>query len=106
MKNQHIVVLVTAKNKLEARKITQGLLKERIVACVNILDGVESHFTWKGKLEHSKETLLVIKAKQKVFEQVVNVVKKLHSYDNPEIIALPIVAGSWPYLKWIDEVVS
>ena len=106
MKNQYIVIFVTAKDKAEARKITQGLLKEKLVACVNIVGGIESHFRWQGKIDKANEVLLVIKTKQKSFEEIVSKVKLFHSYENPEIIALPIIAGSWAYLKWIDEVVS
>jgi len=104
--NQYIVILITTKNKAEAGKIAQGLLKDRLIACANIIDGVESMFWWQGKVDKSKEALMVIKTKRKLFEEVVSKVKLLHSYKNPEIIALPIVAGSWNYLKWIDEVVS
>ena len=106
MKNQYIVIFVTAKNKAEAKKIAQGLLKDSLVACVNMVGGVESYFQWQGKIDKANETLLIIKTKQKSFEKVLSKVKQLHSYDNPEIIALPIVAGSWDYLKWIDEVVA
>lgn len=105
MKNQFIVIYVTVKNKAEAKKITQGLLKARLVACVNVVGAIESHFWWQGKIDQASEVFLIIKTKQKLFEKIVSKVKLLHSYENPEIIALPIVAGSWPYLKWIDEVV-
>lgn len=101
--NQYIVVLITAKNKTEAKKVAQGLLKDRLAACVNILGGVESLFWWQGKIDKGSEALMIIKTKQKSFEKLVSKVKLLHSYQNPEIIALPIVAGSWNYLKWIDE---
>jgi periplasmic divalent cation tolerance protein len=106
MKNQEYnVVFITAKDTIEARKIANGLLKAKLVACVNILDGVESIFRWKGKVDSAREVLMVIKSKQKSFEKIVSKVKLLHSYENPEIIALPIIAGSWNYLKWIEEVV-
>jgi periplasmic divalent cation tolerance protein len=103
MKNQYIVIFVTVKNKTEAKKIALGLLKDKLVACVNIQDGIESYFWWQGRLDSSKEAMLIIKSKQKLFEKIASKVKVLHSYENPEIIALPIVAGSLPYLKWIDE---
>lgn len=103
MKNQYIVVLITAKNKIEAKKIAQGLLQDRLVACVNIIPSVESYFWWQGKVDKSQEILLIAKTKQKLFISIVSKVKKLHSYENPEIIATPIVQGSLPYLKWIDE---
>ncbi|MEI7997891.1 MAG: divalent-cation tolerance protein CutA [Candidatus Omnitrophota bacterium] len=103
---KYIVVLITAKDKVEARKIARALLKLKLVACVNIIDGVESLFRWKGKIDSSQEVMMVVKTKQKFFKKVVSKVKLLHGYQTPEIIALPIVAGCWDYLKWIDEVVS
>ena len=108
MNNQekYIVVLITAKDKVEAKKIALGLLKGKLVACVNIMEGVESLFRWQGKIDSAQESLMVIKTKQKLFKKVVAKVKLLHSYQTPEIIALPIIAGSWDYLKWIDEVVA
>ncbi len=104
--NQYVVILITAKDKTEARKIARGLLKVRLIACANILDGVESLFRWEGKVDKTQEVLMIIKTKRKLFEKIVSKVKLLHSYRTPEIIALPIVAGSWNYLKWIDEVIS
>ena len=105
MKNQYIVIFITAKNKLEAKKIALGLLKAKLVACVNITKDIESHFLWKSKIDSGREVLLIVKSKQKLFQKIVSKVQELHSYENPEIIAMPIIAGSWPYLKWIDEVV-
>ena len=103
MKNQYIVVLITAKDKTQAKKIGQGLLKAKLAACVNIQEGLESFFWWQGKMDSGKETLLIVKTKQNIFEKLVLKVKVLHTYSNPEIIALPIVKGSSNYLKWIDE---
>ncbi|MBI3602442.1 MAG: divalent-cation tolerance protein CutA [Candidatus Omnitrophica bacterium] len=103
--HKYIVIFITAQNKMQAKKIAQGLLKDRLIACANILRGVDSLFWWQGKLDHSREVLLMIKTKQKFFEKVVSKVKLLHSYQTPEIIALPIVAASRDYLKWIDEVI-
>jgi periplasmic divalent cation tolerance protein len=104
--NRYVIVFVTTKNKVEARKIANGLLKDKLIACANILDCVESIFCWKGKIVHSKEALMIIKTQQKLFKKVVTKVKLLHSYQTPEIIALPLIAGSQDYLKWMDEVVK
>ena len=104
--NRSIVVLITAKNKTQARKIAQGLLKDRLMACANIIEGVESMFLWQGKIDKASEVLLIIKTHQKVFDKLVAKVKLLHSYQTPEIIALPVVQGSEDYLKWIEESVS
>ncbi|MFC1594029.1 divalent-cation tolerance protein CutA [Candidatus Omnitrophota bacterium] len=99
----HIVVLVTAANKEEAQKISNGLIQEKLAACVNVIDGVNSIFWWEGKVDSAQETLLVIKTKQSLFEELEKKVKELHSYDCPEIIALSITAGNKAYLDWIDD---
>ena len=98
----HIVIFVTAKDPKEAQKIADGLLKDRLIACANIISGVRSLFRWEGKVDSAKEALLVLKTKKTLFNKVAAKVKLLHSYQTPEIIALPIAAGSKDYLKWID----
>lgn len=99
----HIVVLVTASSKEEARKLASGLLKEKLAACINVIDGLESHFRWQGKIDKAKEALLIIKTKKPLFNKLVKKIKSLHSYEIPEIIALPIIAGYKEYLDWIDD---
>ncbi len=100
---QYVVVFVTAANKKEARKISSVLLNKRIVACTNTIDKIESLFWWKSKLERSKETLLIAKTKRSLLKKLITTVKKLHSYEVPEIIALPILEGYKPYLEWIKK---
>ncbi|HBU08761.1 MAG TPA: cytochrome C biogenesis protein CcdA [Candidatus Omnitrophica bacterium] len=99
----YIVVFITAGSKEEAQKIARGLLEEKLAACVNIIDGVESHFWWQGKIDSAKEALLVIKTKKELFNKLAKKVKSLHSYSVPEIIALPIVTGNTEYLNWIND---
>lgn len=94
---------MTAKDKKEAVKIAQGLLESKLIACANIIDGVQSLFWWQGKIDSSKEVLLVLKTKKFLFKKVSEKVKSLHSYQTPEIIALPIIAGSKDYLNWINS---
>ncbi len=103
MNTRYIVVLVTAKDKKEAGKIARGLLRAKLIACANIIEGVQSLFWWQGKIDSSKEVLLVLKTKKILFRKVLNQVKSLHSYQTPEIIALPLVAGSEDYLAWISS---
>ena len=98
----YIVVLVTAKNKKEAQKIAVNLIKHKLAACVNIVDKIDSLFFWAGKIDRAKESLLVIKSKKEKLTKIIKLVKALHSYEVPEIIALPIIAGDVPYLRWID----
>lgn len=99
----HIVVLVTVSSKKEAQKLASCLLQEKLAACVNVIDGVESHFRWQGKIDKARETLLMIKTKKPLFNKLQERVKSLHSYEVPEIIALPIIAGYKKYLDWIDD---
>lgn len=106
MKIQHIVILITAKDKKEAEKISRGLLEAKLIACANIVDGVRSLFRWQGKIDSSKEVLLILKTKKNLFRKVAAKVKSLHSYQTPEIIALPVIIGSEEYLKWLNSSVA
>ena len=99
----HIVILITTKDKKEAEKIARGLLEAKLIACANIIDGVRSLFWWQGKIDSSQEVLLILKTKKTLFKKVEKKVKSLHSYETPEIIALPLIAGSQDYLKWINS---
>ena len=103
MNARYIVVLITAKDKKEAAKMAQGLLEAKLIACANIVADVQSLFWWQGKIDSSKEILLILKTKKILFKRVVAKVKSLHSYQTPEIIALPIIAGSEDYLKWLSS---
>jgi len=101
-KTDRIIVLITAGNEEEAHKIAELLVNEKKAACVNILPGVDSLFWWEGKIESARESLLLVKTKASLFPEIVELVKRTHSYEVPEIIALPIVTGSEDYLKWLD----
>ena len=98
------VVVVACSSSAEARRIALAVLGARLAACVNILSGaVESIYWWKGKVESARERLLLIKTSRKCLEKLREVVERVHSYDVPEFIALPIAAGSPAYLAWIEE---
>ena len=101
----HIVIFVTASNKKEAQRIAAGLIGQKLAACVNIIDKVDSLFFWEGKTQQAKESLLIIKSKKEKMPKIIKLVKSLHSYKVPEIIALPIITGLKPYLRWIDATV-
>lgn len=101
--NKLCVVFVTCGSSAEARKISQALVKERLAACVNILPGVNSFFFWEGKLSREKEFLLMIKTQAKLFTKLATRVKQLHSYQVPEIIALPVLAGEKNYINWLKK---
>ena len=100
MKN--ILVIVTAKDKKEAEKIAQALLKNKLVACANIISGASSFFWWNKKIDNTKEFILFLKTKRSLFGKLTKVVKALHSYEVPEIIAVPIVAGDKNYMDWLN----
>ncbi|ADJ25463.1 CutA1 divalent ion tolerance protein [Dehalogenimonas lykanthroporepellens BL-DC-9] len=102
----HIVVLVTAGDEEEARLIAGILLEQRKAACVNIVSGVNSLFRWQDRLETETESLLVIKTTASMLEAVIETVREVHSYETPEIIALPVIGGSGEYLEWLEESVS
>jgi periplasmic divalent cation tolerance protein len=102
-----IVVLVTCGSAKEARRIARAVVEQRMAACTNIVaTPVHSIYRWKGKVESAEEFLLVIKTTQGRFAELKAAVKRLHSYDVPEIIALPIAAGGTNYLNWISESVK
>jgi periplasmic divalent cation tolerance protein len=98
------VVLVTCGTLTEGRKIARSVVSKRLAACVNVvLSPADSYYTWKGKLEVAREYLLVIKTTKKNLANLEKEVKRLHSYDVPELIALPVAAGSKDYLKWLED---
>ena len=104
MQGTHIIVMVTTASKQEAENIAQHLLKERLIACANITTTpVSSLFHWAGKLEKAEEYLIFMKSRKDLFEKLTETVKALHSYEVPEIIALPIIEGSKAYLDWLDN---
>ena len=103
MQNSHIIVMVTTASKQEAENIAQHLLKEQLIACANITGPVSSFFHWADKLEKAEEYLVFMKSRKDLFEKLAEAVKALHSYEVPEIIALPIVEISKAYLAWLDS---
>ncbi len=103
MADDFIVVFVTAGSPEEAERIAEGLVSDRLAACVNIVPAVRSLYVWEGNLCREGETLLVIKSRMARWEALAARVRELHSYQVPEIIALPIAAGSGDYLRWVEE---
>lgn len=102
-----IVVLVTCGSAKEARKIARAVVQHRLAACANILASpVQSVYRWKGTVESAKEFLLIIKTTKARFPKLKSAVKRLHTYEVPEITALPIATGASNYLNWISESVA
>jgi periplasmic divalent cation tolerance protein len=98
-----VVVLVTCKDADQAKQISSVLLEQHEAACVNVIHQLTSFFRWQGKIERADEVLLLIKTSADLFESVRQTVKKCHSYQTPEIIALPVIDGDADYLSWIRE---
>ena len=98
-----VVIFITTGTEQEARKIADQLLTKRKAACVNIVPKVASSFWWQGNIDSAQESLLIIKTRASLLQEVIDVVKGIHSYSVPEIIALPIIGGNEDYLKWIDD---
>jgi periplasmic divalent cation tolerance protein len=100
--DEAIVVLMTAANGEEAARIADMLIGAHLAACIQILPEMESVYRWKGKIERQAEILLLAKTLRSKFDDLEREVRALHSYETPEIIALPIVAASSPYLEWLN----
>ena len=98
-----IVVLSTCASSEEAEKIARALVEKKLAACVNILPAVRSIYRWKGAIEDDQETLLLIKSSRALFGELRAEIQKLHSYEIPEAIAIPIVDGLERYLKWMAD---
>ncbi len=102
-----LVVIVTCSSAKEAGRIARSLVEKRLAACGNILRSpVHSIYRWKEKIESAREVLLIIKTSRRRFPALQVAIKRLHSYEVPEIIALPIAAGSQSYLSWLAESVA
>lgn len=101
-----IVVYITAPNEQDAAKIARSLVEEKLVACVNIVPGLRSIYSWQGTIEDDAEVLMICKTRHELFGALQQRVKALHSYTVPEIIALPVVAGSEDYLAWLHDVTA
>ncbi len=97
------IVLVTCASVAEARRIGRSAVEKKLTACANIVTGVESIYRWKGKVERAREVLVVMKTMAEGLRELEREVKRMHSYEAPEFVAVPIVAGSREYLKWIRE---
>ena len=99
----HLVVFVTAASTGEAAALAKTLVEERLAACGNVLSGIRSIYHWQGRIEDQPEALVILKTRAELFEALKKRVLELHSYEVPEVIALPIILGSKDYLYWIDS---
>ena len=94
-------VYVTCKDREQARAIGKTVVRERLAACANLFDGMESIYWWEGEVEVASECVLILKTTELLVERLVDAVKAAHSYDVPCVVALPIVAGNQDYLDWL-----
>jgi periplasmic divalent cation tolerance protein len=102
-KEEFIVVMVTAPGMEEAEVISRSLVKEKLAACCSIVPKITSIYEWEGKVERAEECLIIIKTRNMRFAELVEEVTKLHSYDVPEIISIPVTDGFDQYLSWVWE---
>lgn len=102
----YIQVMTTTETKEQAQVIARHLVGKKLAACVQITGAIESTYRWKGKIESSPEYLCLIKTREDLFDEVAAAIKKLHSYETPEIIAIPIIKGHQEYLQWMDETLA
>jgi periplasmic divalent cation tolerance protein len=100
------IILSTAGSEEEARKIARSLVERQLAACVNIVPQIESVYAWQGKVESTREWLLLIKTTAEKFAAVRDAIHELHSYDLPECIAIAVDDGSSEYLQWIADSVK
>jgi periplasmic divalent cation tolerance protein len=100
---QAVIVLVTAPSLKVARGLAQAALTEHLVACANLVAGVESHYWWRGKMESSRETLIIFKTTRRRLAPLQKLILKKHPYDTPEFVVLTITSGSRRYLDWLEK---
>ena len=99
----YIVMMSTVSSDIEGKRIAEELINRGLAACVNVIPGVTSYYKWHGKSEVGHELLMLIKTRVSNYETIRDAIEELHSYEVPEVVALPIMSGDESYLKWIDE---
>jgi periplasmic divalent cation tolerance protein len=105
MKDKFVVVFVTAPTKEVGERIARVLLEQRLIACANLITHVQSFFTWEGETKADEEVLMILKTRATLFQaELIPIIRALHPYEVPEIIAMPIVMGADSYMNWIEEV--
>jgi periplasmic divalent cation tolerance protein len=100
---EYIQVFTTTESKEDAQRIARVVVEQRLAGCAQVLGPIESTYWWQGEIETSGEWLCVIKSKREVYERLEQAILSVHPYEVPEILAVPVVAGSEPYLAWLDK---
>jgi periplasmic divalent cation tolerance protein len=101
--SEHVQVLTAAGSEEEAARIASSLVEERLAACVQVVGPIVSHYRWRGEVEEEREWQCLAKTTLARYPEVETAIRRLHSYEEPEIIAIPILAASPTYLAWLDE---
>jgi periplasmic divalent cation tolerance protein len=100
---KHIQVVTTAGTKADAQAIANALVERRLAGCAQIIGPITSTYWWQGEVETAEEWLCVIKSRQDLYERLEAAIREVHPYDVPEILAVPVIAGSKDYLRWLDS---
>lgn len=103
MKQSFVQVITMVSEKRDAERLTKEILDKRLGACVQIMGPFKSVYRWKGRVEKAMEWACVIKTRRTLYKKVETAIKRIHPYEVPEIIAIPIVEGSRDYLKWLSD---
>ncbi|MEA5536308.1 divalent-cation tolerance protein CutA [Crocosphaera sp. XPORK-15E] len=101
--NNYITVITTTSQKEDADNIARVLLEQKLAGCIQIIGPITSHYWWQNQICHDEEWICFIKSSQDIYDELERVIKEIHPYDTPEIIALPIMAGSQDYLSWLSQ---
>lgn len=101
--SEYIQVFTTVENRDDADQIAKTLVEKRLAACIQIIGPLTSYFQWRGKLESSQEYLCLIKSREDIYSKLEEAIKRLHPYEVPEILAIPVIKGSKEYLNWLDQ---
>ena len=99
----YCIIKTTTSNEAEAELIAKHLVENKLTACCSVIPKIKSIYIWKGSLSSDSEALIIMKTRLELYSQIEKEIKKLHKYENPEIICIPIIKGSEEYLSWIDE---
>ena len=103
---EYIQIYTTTENKDDAGMIAETVVKKRLVACAQVVGPITSTYWWEGKIEESKEWLCIMKSRKDLYDRLEEAILDVHSYDVPEIVAVPIVSGSQSYLQWLNKEVA
>jgi periplasmic divalent cation tolerance protein len=103
---EKILVLSNCGSEEEARRVARALVEARVAACVNIVPGIQSVYHWQGAIQEDSEWMLVIKSTRSMFDSLAAELRKIHSYQVPEVLAIPIIAGDQNYLDWMDREIA